>query len=237
MTPREIAALPIPPHEFQVLVCGPHTDGFLPVGMMITNALAREGMLEPGQDFLDVGCGCGRIARQLAGGPIGSYTGFDRHQGMVEWSQREIGARDSRFRFDFFSVKSLYTAWDAQEGSIDAAAFRLPYPAAAFDAALLASVFTHMLPVEARHYLGELARVLRPGGKALLSIFFSPGASEIRDEINVFHDPQQFLADVGLFPFELRRTTLEAAPGVEVDQSPACSFNCEHNWYVLTRNS
>jgi SAM-dependent methyltransferase len=100
----------MPPHEFQVLVCGPDdVHRFLEIAWLLTYALARDGMLEPGLDFLDVGCGCGRIARQLIGQPIGSYTGFDRHQGMVERSQREIGNRDPRFRFDFFSVKSLYS--------------------------------------------------------------------------------------------------------------------------------
>jgi SAM-dependent methyltransferase len=236
MTPREIATLPLPPQEFQALVCGPRdTNEFLPVAWILTHVLAREGMLEPGLDFLDIGCGCGRIARQLTGQPIGSYIGFDRHQGMVEWSQREIGARDPRFRFDFFELKSLYTAWDAQEGSVDAVNFRFPYPAAAFDVVLLASVFTHMLPIEVHHYLGELARVLRPGGKALCSIFFSSGAMEIRDEINVFHEPRQFLTDPGLLSFEVRRTTLEATSGDEVDQSPGSSRPYEHNWYVLTR--
>jgi hypothetical protein len=58
---------------------------------------------------------------------------------------------------------------------------------------------------------------------------------QIRDKINVFHDPRQFLADIDLFPFEVRRTTLEAVPGIEVDQSPVCSFNYDHNWYLLTR--
>jgi SAM-dependent methyltransferase len=187
--------------------------------------------------FLDVGCGCGRIARELIPQPLRSYTGFDRHEGMVEWCRREIAARDSRFRFDYYPVKSLYTAWDAQAGSIDAAAIDLPYPAASFDAALVASVFTHMLPDEVRQYVGELARVLRPGGKTLLSIFFSPDAIDIRGEINVFHNPQQFLADVSLFPFDVRRTTLEASPGDEVEQSPLASFDYKHNWYVLERST
>jgi SAM-dependent methyltransferase len=79
--------------------------------------------------------------------------------------------------------------WDAQEGSIDVGTFRSPYPPGSFNAALLASVFTHMLPVEARHYLGELARLLRPGGKAFLSNFLLPGKMEIRDKINGFTIP------------------------------------------------
>jgi hypothetical protein len=50
---------------------------------------------------------------------------------------------DPRFRFDFFGVTSLYTAWDTHKGDDDAVAFALPYPAGSFDAtALLASVIT-----------------------------------------------------------------------------------------------
>ena len=31
-------------------------------------------------------------------------------------------------------------------------------------------IFTHLLEDDARHYLNEIGRVLRPGGKAILSI-------------------------------------------------------------------
>ena len=67
----------------------------------------------------------------------GSYVGFDRHKGMVDWCTHEIGSRDPRFRFDYFALKSVYTAWDQQAGTLDAETFRFPYPDAAFDCEVL----------------------------------------------------------------------------------------------------
>ena len=122
-------------------------------------------MLQSNANLLDVGCGCGRLARALLDAPIGSYTGFDRHKGMVDWCLQEIRSRDPRFRFDYFDLKSVYTVLDHQAGSIDAETFRFPYAEAAFDAVILASVFTHMPPVQTRHYLGRIGQGDATGGQ------------------------------------------------------------------------
>ena len=44
------------------------------------------------------------------------------------------------------------------------------------DVAFLTSVFTHMLPEDVEHYLDELARVLKPGGRTLITWFLLLGA-------------------------------------------------------------
>jgi hypothetical protein len=83
--------------------------------------------------------------------------------------------------------------------------------------------------------------VMRPGAKALLSIFLSPtGAVEVRDDgINVFHDLRELLADIGELSLRARLTGLRFVPGLraeasmEPDPAPAQSFDYEHNWYVL----
>jgi SAM-dependent methyltransferase len=41
----------------------------------------------------------------------------------------------------------------------------LPFPDATFDLVVLTSVFTHMLAPEKEHYVDEIARVLKPGGR------------------------------------------------------------------------
>jgi SAM-dependent methyltransferase len=50
---------------------------------------------------------------------------------------------------------------------------RFPYDDAAFDFAFATSVFTHLRPEAADRYLAETARVLRPGGRALLTFFLA----------------------------------------------------------------
>lgn len=227
--------IPMPPLEFQALVCGPGNEQmFEPIGGRLRDRLRQHDMLTSNAGVLDIGCGCGRLARFLTGSPIGAYVGFDRHKGMVDWCTQEISSRDPRFHFDYFSLKSAYTVWDDQAGTIDTETFRFPYDDSAFDTIVLASVFTHMSPGETRQYLGEMARVMRPGAKALFSIFLSPtGATEVRDNgINVFHALPQLLADIDALPF---RATFLGAGTFAAEPTPAQSFNYDHNWYVLTR--
>ena len=122
-----MSPVPMPPVEFQTLVCGPGDEPlFEEVGCWLRDALYHQGMLQSNANLLDVGCGCGRLARALLDAPIGSYTGFDRHKGMVDWCLQEIRSRDPRFRFDYFDLKSVYTVLDHQAGSIDAETFRFP---------------------------------------------------------------------------------------------------------------
>ena len=235
--------IPMPPVEFQSLVCGPGAEaGFEEVGGWVRDALAQQGMLLPGTHFLDVGCGCGRPAPPRGDGDHVVYRVRppSRHGGLVHSA---IAAQDPRFRFDYFALKSVYTAWDQQAGTLDAETFRFPYPDAAFDAVLLASVFTHMPPAETRQYLGELARVMRPGAQALVSVFLSPtGATETtHDGLNVFLDLRAFLEDVGAVSLRATLITLQAVPGmpaitsVPLNPQPVQSFDGVHNWYVLSR--
>ena len=57
-----------------------------------------------------------------------------------------------------------------------AEAYRFPYGDGAFDLVIATSLFTHLLPVAAEHYLAEAARVLAPGGRLLSTwLLFSAG--------------------------------------------------------------
>ena len=235
------ATIPLPPDEFRSLVCGPNMiDSFEEVGKWLVAFLDHEGMIKSGSDLLDVGCGCGRLARYLTDSPIQSYRGFDRHAGMVKWCVDEIQSRDPRFAFEFFNLRSVYDAWDNQGGKIDVESFTFPYPADAFDSCLLASIFTHMPPQEVRRYLRELGRVMRPGGKIVLSIFFSPdGEVQTLDEgVNVFHNPQEFAADLASSAFSHRRVghRYVRGEGFQPDDSqPPLASGYVHNWHVLTK--
>jgi ubiquinone/menaquinone biosynthesis C-methylase UbiE len=54
---------------------------------------------------------------------------------------------------------------------VKASEYRFPFEPSAFDYVFLTSVFTHMLPADVEHYLREIARVLKPGGHALITYF------------------------------------------------------------------
>jgi len=232
------ATIPMPPREFQALACGPDfTHLFHDAAQWVIAALTHERMCGAGVDLLDVGCGCGRVARYLVAESIRSYTGFDRHAGMIEYCRAAIP--DRRFTFDHFDLESAYTVWDGVAGAIPSGAFTFPYAAGAFDHALVSSVFTHMLPAEAAHYLDELGRVLRPGGKALLSVCFSESQRvETRDNgLSVFYEPEQFESDLRASAFDSRPAGYTYTPGepFRAGQPSGRQYGYAQNWYVLTR--
>ena len=126
--------------------------------------------LGPDEAVLDVGCGVGRMAAPLTAylSPRGRYDGFDIMAENVRWCRRALTPRFPNFRFRHADV---YNREYNPGGRVPAAAFRFPYPDAAFDFVFATSVFTHLLPADAAHYLAELGRVLRPGGRGLATVF------------------------------------------------------------------
>jgi SAM-dependent methyltransferase len=125
--------------------------------------------LQPHHAVLDVGCGIGRMARPLAGflSREGSYDGFDVNRDGIGWCRRRY-ARHPNFRFQ---VADLYNRRYNPRGAHAASEYRFPYDDARFDVVVLTSVLTHLLEDEASHYLAEVARVLKPGGRGFITAF------------------------------------------------------------------
>src|SRR5262245_58213629 len=87
------AALPLPPEHLRILV-GPFSDAALFArsgDAMMADIVSLCGLATDAK-VLDVGCGCGRVARALAGylGPAGRYHGFDPTGDLVAWCQRNL---------------------------------------------------------------------------------------------------------------------------------------------------
>lgn len=102
----------------------------------------------PCESFLDAGCGDGRYLVE-----VGTHAG--RLAG-VDISERILAtAREALDRSGL--------AAELRQGNLES----LPYPAEAFDLVLCSQVIEHLLAPE--RGLEELARVLRPGGKLLLT--------------------------------------------------------------------
>ena len=157
--------LPLPPRELRELV-GPTEDHFFdnPGGAPVFPHLPADAY----DSVLDWGCGCGRLARQLIQQRQrpGRYVGIDLHRGMVQWCQRNLAPHASGFEFRHHDVRNIGLN---PSGTAEV----LPFPVGDRSSSLVIawSVFTHVVQSAATFYLGELARVLRPGGFAVTTWF------------------------------------------------------------------
>lgn len=160
----------LPPRELQDWVGGGGADAYKAIGKEFLGYLVDLCGLQPGDALLDVGCGSGRMALPLTGylNREGRYAGFDVSRESIAWCTDNISG--SHPNFDFTLVDIQNGAYNPT-GKYKSSDFRFPYPDGSFDVALLASVFTHMLPSDVRHYLHEIVRVLKPGGRSLITFF------------------------------------------------------------------
>jgi len=159
-----VSGPPLPPHELRVLVGTTdeaHYDN--PTGEPLWG-LPREAF----DLVLDWGCGCGRLARKLLlqREPPRRYLGVDLHRGMVRWCSEHLAPLAPGFEFVHQDVRNV--GLNPRGG-----ASTLPLPVADRVVSLFigVSVFTHVLESAAAFYLGEVARVLRPGGVAMTTWF------------------------------------------------------------------
>ncbi len=129
------------------------------------------------EHVLDVGSGIGRKTVPLTAylSPRARYAGLDVNRRGVEWCRDRISSRFPNFEFHHIDV---FNRRYNPRGTMADADYRFPFPDRSFDFVVLASVFTHMMPAGVRHYLEEVARVLRPSGRCLISFFLLEAESE-----------------------------------------------------------
>lgn len=129
------------------------------------------GAVQPSEKILDIGSGIGRMAIPFISylSEEGEYHGFDIDRRGVNWCQSNIsGARYPNFHF---AHVDLFNKYYNQKGQLDSATFQFPYNNESFDFIFATSVFTHMLTHEVQHYLYEISRVMKAGGRAMVTFF------------------------------------------------------------------
>jgi SAM-dependent methyltransferase len=139
---------PLPPRRLMVRVAGTaDADWFLRAGRAGYDAIAAHAPLAQIHDVLDFGCGCGRVTRyfhDFAGNVAGSDVSTD----AIAWCRANLG-------FARFEANGL--------------APPLAFDGDSFDLVYALSVFTHLTSDLQLAWRDELRRVLRPGGRLLIT--------------------------------------------------------------------
>ena len=139
-------------------------------GRLTLAALGHVAGVTPSSHILDVGCGIGRLAVAMPGflDADGGYEGFEIVPEGIEWCQQHVVSPHGNVRF---TLADVYNKEYNPRGRVQPADYRFPYGDGTFDVAVLISVFTHMLPADVDRYVGELARVLKKGGRIFATYF------------------------------------------------------------------
>lgn len=120
--------------------------------------LLAQAAIKPGHRVLDLGCGTGTLAILAKEAvPAADVAGLDGDPRILEQARAKAEAAALAVRFDHgFSTE-------------------LPYAAGSFDRVLSTLFFHHLTSDDKRRTLGEIARVLRPGGELHIADFTRPG--------------------------------------------------------------
>ena len=153
----------VPPKR--LVVAGQFGGGdYQAIGYRYLHQFTELGGLKPSDRVLEVGSGLGRMAIPVAGilNEDGAYEGLDVVPFAVKWCQDYITPRFPRFKFQLADV---HNGTYNPSGKRRAVEYVFPFPDLSFDFVIFGSVFTHLRAEEAEHYLSEVRRVLRPGGR------------------------------------------------------------------------
>jgi SAM-dependent methyltransferase len=147
---------PIPPASLRRRVGSPSLEMHLEIGRScaadLERLLERAGRpLRPGDRVLDWGCGSGRVALELLERRKLDLRGCDVDADAIGWLRRAVPDGEERFRVSGFSPP-------------------LPYEEGSFDVLYGVSVVSHLSARDQQAWLPELARLIAPGGLAILTI-------------------------------------------------------------------
>ncbi len=182
------------PSKRQSLSIG--TGDFNEIGKKIFHHLVQLCQLKPHERVLDVGCGIGRAAVPLTQylKQPGSYEGFDIVPENIHWCQEKITPKFPHFKFQVVDVfNSVYNP----KGRTTGENYQFPFQSSSFDVIFLTSVFSHMLPEELENYLKEISRLLKPGGRCLITYFLLN--SESLDHLKLGKSSILFDHDYGIY--------------------------------------
>ena len=138
----------------------PFYDPLLRWGMReetFKRTLIRQAEIRPGMRVLDLGCGTGTLTILIKQThPASEVTGLDGDPEVLQIAQAKAAKTGVEIVFDL------------------GMAFQLPYPEGSFDRVLTSLVLHHLTRDDKQRAMGEVYRVLRPGGELHIVDFGRP---------------------------------------------------------------
>ncbi len=176
-----------------------------------TATLAR---MQPGDAVLDVGCGTGTLAMEVARrvGRAGRVAGVDPGTEQIARARSKAARRNVPIEF--------------QIGVIE----QLPFPDQTFDVVLSTLMMHHLPNTLKRQGLAEIARVLKPGGRLVIADFkrkqerqgqaarFHAGGSSMQDLAALIKDASFSEVETE----EMRLPRFSAFPGAGIVRAHKC---------------
>lgn len=161
----------IAPPPIELMFDGPQTlEAYLANGEEFLAIFRDKGGLKLDDKILDVGSGTGRKTIPLTDylTDKAKYYGIDVKKEGVDWCTENITAVCPNFTFQHIDV---YSPGYNPTGTIAPSTFKFPFEDNTFDFVTLCSVFTHMQWDDLTNYLHEVYRVMKPGGRCLITYF------------------------------------------------------------------
>lgn len=158
----------IPEHLMLLTGGGPET--FDVISKQHIGAIETSVGIKPDDSVLEIGCGIGRDAIQLAKrlDAAGRYLGVDIDRASIAWCSKNISKKYPNFRFEYLDIKN--ERYNPQ-GALLMSEVCIPLESSTVDVIVAQSVFTHLMRAEIIHYMKEFRRLLKPGGLAFATLF------------------------------------------------------------------
>jgi tocopherol O-methyltransferase len=192
----------------------------------LVELVAREGAIGPGTRVMDIGCGYGATARQLAAENRAVVTGM-----TISQAQHRIA-----------EGTNLNPATEASPSSPDpnppgSCTFLLgdwitnSLPAASFDAAVALESSEHM---DKAGFFAQAFRILRPGGRLVVTVWLSREAPTHREERWLL-EPISRESRMPHLGTETDYRQLAAAAGFTVERFQDVTRQIERTWPMIVR--
>jgi SAM-dependent methyltransferase len=195
----------------------PHSPQFDLIGKQFHQLLVDHTGFNPQKSILDIGCGTGRLTKQLHKWmkPGGRYSGFEINNRFFDYCK-------NNYQGDFYFLDIFHDEYNCN-GTIQADNVTLPFKDKSFDVVVAIALFNHLRLNWATHYLEEIARILKHQGTLFATAILinpislqsvklrksHPFIFETREDLQWFDFSDRPLFNVALSENVLRRVMMK----------------------------